>query len=347
MMCPWKAQRVRSRVFTTQAWELHFCFSSLSHKCYLPVLNCGPSAAKTEAATRLSPRPFKTGFMEQTLTKLSYFLWSALRFPLADAACPGCHGQNTYLLHRKYLVTALYRCRDCMLMFRVPKGDPEQSARFYQSAYNEGFTTDCPSREQLQAFLECGFAGTEKEYSTYIKVLQAAGVRPGMRVLDFGCSWGYGSWQLRKAGYEVLSYEVSNPRARYAETMLGCALAEPAKLDGTIDCFFSAHVLEHFDRPRDLWKLAYRTLKPDGIVATFVPNGCLDRKEVHSIWGHVHPLLIDADGLRAMAASCGFTGRCYSLPYNLAEIQSGSSGSSLRGDELVIIAQKIASFALC
>jgi hypothetical protein len=62
---------------------------------------------------------------------------------------------------------------------------------------------------------------------------------------------------------------------------------------------------------------------PDGVVATFVPNGCLERKEVHSIWGHVHPLLIDADRLRAIAASCGFTGQCYSLLYNLAEVQSG------------------------
>lgn len=283
--------------------------------------------------------------MEHIRTKLSYFLWSALRFPIADATCPGCHGQNTYLLHRKYLVTGLYRCRDCMLMFRVPKGDPEQGARFYQSDYSQGFTTDCPSREELQVLLGCGFAGTEKDYSNYIKVLQAAGVRQGMRVLDFGCSWGYGSWQLRQAGYEVLSYEVSNPRARYGETMLGCTLAELAKLDGTIDCFFSAHVLEHFDRPRDLWNTAYRTLKPDGVVATFVPNGCLERKEVHSIWGHVHPLLIDSDCLRAMASSCGFAGQCYSLPYSLAEIQSGRPGSSLQGDELAIIARKITTSA--
>lgn len=111
---------------------------------------------------------------------------------------------------------------------------------------------------------------------------------------------------------------------------------------------FSALICsEHFDRPRDLWKMAHQTLKPDGVVATFVPNDCLERKEVHSIWGHVHPLLIDADGLRAIAASCGFTSQCYSLPYNLAEVQSGCPGSSLQGDELAIIAHKITSSALC
>lgn len=67
----------------------------------------------------------------------------------------------------------------------------------------------------------------------------------------------------------------------------------------------------------------------------------------HSIWGHVHPFLIDADGLRAIAASCGFTGQCYSLPYNFAEVQSGCPGSSLQGGELAIIAHKITSSALC
>ena len=79
--------------------------------------------------------------------------------------------------------------------------------------------------------------------STYIKVLQAGGIRPGMGVLDFGCSRRYGGWQLRQAGYKVLSYEISSPRARCAQSMLGCTLVEPAKLDSTIDCFFSAHLL--------------------------------------------------------------------------------------------------------
>ncbi len=80
--------------------------------------------------------------------------------------------------------------------------------------------------KQLQVFLGCDFAGTEKERSTYLKVIQAAGIRPGMGVLDFGCSWGYGRWQLRQAGYKVLSYEISSPRSRCAESMLGCTLID-------------------------------------------------------------------------------------------------------------------------
>ncbi len=226
-------------------------------------------------------------------------------------------------------------------MFRVPKGDPEESARFYQSDYEQGFTTDCPSAEQLRALLASGFVDTEKDYSPYVQVLRAAGIRPGMRILDFGCSWGYGSWQLRQAGYEVLSYEISRPRARYAAEMLGCRLVDPTELNGAIDCFFSAHVLEHLDHPRDLWKTAHHTLKPGGIVATFVPNGSLDRAEVHSIWGKVHPLLIDADGLRFMAMSCGFDGQCFASPYDPAEIQCGLPARLLAGDELAIIARKV------
>src|ERR1043165_2018618 len=139
------------------------------------------------------------------LAKVKYFTWAASRLPFADHACPACSSLDTQFIARKYLVTSLYRCERCELMFRVPKNEPGRAERFYQQEYKQGFTSDCPVPEELSRLVACSFAGKPKDYSGYIRFLAAAGVTPGSTIYDFGCSWGYGSWQLQKAGYDVLS----------------------------------------------------------------------------------------------------------------------------------------------
>src|SRR5262245_32016192 len=71
--------------------------------------------------------------------KLSYLLWAASRFAFADSSCPDCHSQQTVLLRRKAIVTSLWRCRDCHLMFRVPKDDVGDNVRRYNEAYHSDF----------------------------------------------------------------------------------------------------------------------------------------------------------------------------------------------------------------
>ena len=49
-------------------------------------------------------------------------------------------------------------------MFRVPKPTAEECDNFYQSEYEQGFTTDCPAPDELRRLKETSFAGTEKDY---------------------------------------------------------------------------------------------------------------------------------------------------------------------------------------
>jgi hypothetical protein len=226
-------------------------------------------------------------------------------------------------------------------MFRVPKDDPDTAVSFYESEYEQGVTTDCPSSEELERLKSTRFAGTEKDYAVYISFLEAAGIRPGMSIFDFGCSWGYGSWQLSQAGYDVYSYEIAPTRARYAKTMLGCRMISPENPGRSFDCFFSAHVLEHLNYPREMWRVAREVLRPDGAVVTFLPNGNLTRPQVHKTWGKVHPLLIESSALLNMARWIDFSGTTYTSPYNLQAVSHGVQGSDLLGAELAIVAHKI------
>ena len=275
-----------------------------------------------------------------TAGKLKYLCWAVRQWPMRDKLCPFCKGDNTVLAYRKYVVTALYRCDSCGLMFRMPKGTLEGSASFYESEYSQGFTTSCPTHDELHTMKASNFKGTEKDYSRYISILKAAGILPGMRIFDFGSSWGYGSWQMQNAGYQVCSWDISQSRLDYARRNLGCHIVSPDQVKDPVDCLFGAHVLEHLDEPRSLWDLGQRILKPSGAIVLFVPNGESSNPELIHWWGRVHPLLITSQAAEAMATRTGFQAKAFSSPYDLMEIVSGEGGQHTMGDELAIIARR-------
>lgn len=236
-------------------------------------------------------------------------------------------------------------CPSCALRFRVPKDDVASAAAFYEHHYDEGFTTAMPSDAQLRQLLSTRFAGHEKDYRLYVAVLEACGIRTPATVLDFGASWGYGSWQLRSAGYEVLGYEVARTRARFATERLGVVMIDDAsRPPEPVDCFFSAHVMEHLADPNVLWRTARSALRRGGVLVAFVPNGNpdvehADRNRYHRLWGQVHPLLITPRHLVSMATRYGFAARVYSSPYPLTLIAAHAHGADLLGAELAVVAR--------
>jgi cyclopropane fatty-acyl-phospholipid synthase-like methyltransferase len=76
-----------------------------------------------------------------------------------------------------------------------------------------------PSDDALANLLANNFDG-EKSWAYYNDVLKHLGLRKGARIFDFGCSWGYGSYQMIKAGYYVLAFEIAPTRRKYAEKKL-------------------------------------------------------------------------------------------------------------------------------
>jgi SAM-dependent methyltransferase len=218
-------------------------------------------------------------------------------------ACPNCGGVHNKIVSRKYVVTSLRRCANCWLQFRAPTDDPAHNSRFYEDEYSAGFTTEMPSDADLSNLIACDFAG-EKSWAYYNAVLKYLGLGSGARVFDFGCSWGYGSFQMIKAGYSVFAFEISPTRRKYAEEKL--CVRTIANMDqattasgwaGTFDCFFSSHVLEHVPSPSRVFGFAEALLKRGGIFVSFTPNGSEGGRGSHPAWdkwwGEVHPNLID------------------------------------------------------
>ncbi len=283
------------------------------------------------------------------VTKARYLLssfWKTIQ--RRGLECPSCGGRTATAIDRKFGVTALRRCHDCRLLFRTPTTTEAENERFYQSAYRQGGTTEMPDDEQLRVLKESRFRGTSQDASSYLEVLTALGLAPGARILDFGCSWGYGAWQLQQAGYEVDGFEISRPRCDYARDKLGLpAVSDLGLLKGPYDCIFSAHVVEHVPCIRDFLKLALGLLRDNGLFVAFTPNGDHVFRQAspvvwHRFWGLVHPQLWDAEFCRAELA--GYPTLLASTPYPLDEIAAWPQARPLElrmeGCELLIAFRK-------
>ena len=97
------------------------------------------------------------------------------------------------------------------MLFRTPTDRPESNQAYYENEYVQGFTTSLPSDTALAEMKRSNFANTDKSYSYYISVLSQLGLKPGNGLFDYGCSWGYGSYQFAQAGFDVAAFEVAPP----------------------------------------------------------------------------------------------------------------------------------------
>jgi SAM-dependent methyltransferase len=182
---------------------------------------------------------------------------------------------------------------------RVPTDTPAASLDFYQDDYSQGYTTDCPGPEELKKLIASGFASSERDYSRYIALLRRLNVPSGAKVLDFGCSWGYGVYQLIAAGYRAEGFEVSGPRGRYGLEQLKVPLSNRLEdVQGPFDVILTSHVLEHLPDYGPLKSLLATRLSPGGLFINVTPNGSDEYRQAnyqsfHQLWGKVHPVLLN------------------------------------------------------
>jgi 2-polyprenyl-3-methyl-5-hydroxy-6-metoxy-1,4-benzoquinol methylase len=281
------------------------------------------------------------------LTKAMLGQFSARRFH-----CPNCGSAHHRIIDRKYVITQLRRCVDCRLMFRTPTDDKEKNPDYYEHEYSQGLTTDLPRDNELCVLIETNFRNSEKFWGYYNSVLARLGFGAGARIFDFGCSWGYGSYQMMRAGYRVTSFEIAPTRRRFATNKLGVhtidkmdrAAGNPEYL-GAFDCFFSSHVIEHVPEPDVVFRYARALLRTGGVFVSFTPNGSeparVGLRNWSNLWGEVHPNFIDVDFMdRAFHGWSRMVGTSPVDPPQFPKTPSLLRANDLSGYELFFAAMK-------
>ena len=292
--------------------------------------------------------------------KTAYLARSTAAWALGRGkACPNCGGDAASIEARKYVVTALRRCGRCDLLFRTPTDGEAFNRRFYDRFYRQGDVTALPDEARLAEMMATGFAGSSRDQTRYVDLVRALGLAPGARLFELGCSWGYGTFQFRRAGFDAIGYDVANRRRRFAAERLGVpVIHEVERIDadhplaGRFDVFFSAHVLEHVPRPSSAIALAWTLLRDGGWFLSVTPNGSAPCRaafpEWNMHWGAVHPNFIDDGFLRRAFAR---SPRLFASSASPADAIAGFVGApeaemradALDGPELTFLAQKRAA----
>jgi ubiquinone/menaquinone biosynthesis C-methylase UbiE len=101
----------------------------------------------------------------------------------------------------------------------------------------------------------------------------------GRAVLDLGCSTGFISDELNRAGAKVTGVDIDEPGLARARERFGDRIefvnADGTSLpwaDGSVDAVICNHVYEHVVDPEGVLAEVRRVLRPDGVVYLGMPN---------------------------------------------------------------------------
>ncbi|MFQ5446053.1 MAG: class I SAM-dependent methyltransferase [Saprospiraceae bacterium] len=287
--------------------------------------------------------------MLTTSQKTSYLLHCVLHY--ADkVSCPSCGSNDAVLIDRKYLVARLFECQNCKLYFRHPSDSIKENLDFYQDAYTEAddITTYLPPKEELEQLKSVNFSTTRDRSAERLKQLFQCLFEKleGVKIIDYGSSWGYLSYQFQSYGMDVESFEISVPRASFGNQSLGLNIrTHEASLRSGNDIFFSSHVIEHVPSVSKMLAVGERLLTEDGYLITICPNGSpqyrtREPRGFHAAWGKVHPSYLNVEFFKN-----NYSAKPYFIttaPFNFEKIKAWDKHSQnvdeqLTGVELLVI----------
>ena len=278
------------------------------------------------------------------------YLFDSILASGQEVRCPYCKDDHYKVIDRKYQVTRLMECGNCHLYYRFPVDKEDVNAAFYQTEYKEldRMATDLPDDATLKQEIGSGFKNTIKHGDRFLNLFtRLFPDEKFLRIVDYGCSWGYMTYQFKQAGHQVQGFEISRSRAAFGvEKMDLNILTNEQDLKGNNHIFFSSHVIEHHPDIAGMIRLAEKLLIDGGYFIAVSPNGSQPFRQgfpqaFHQAWGKVHPNYLNGDFYQHV-----FQNRPHyigSNPFNMKNIhplcQQELIIDDLSGEELLVIAK--------
>lgn len=224
------------------------------------------------------------------------------------AACNLCGSDSTLEICRKdrrWKKLNTVACAECGLMRTQPMPSESELETYYRSEYRADY--------QMASSAPPKFHTTRSLRDARARLARLSDhIRPGQRVLDFGCGSGEFLKLARDEGCSVLGIEPGDVFARYAREAHGVdVINAPWQAvdlpEGQFDLITSNHVVEHLRNPVEAIGAMARWLAPGGVLFLSVPNmRPSDRPAFERFhFAHVHGFVPET--LQAAAAKHGLT----------------------------------------
>lgn len=250
---------------------------------------------------------------QHLLTAAAFVTWAVIQRVLGQPRnCPYCASTNTKSLGHRFFFLSLLRCEECGLMFRYPKQTDAWCKYFYMRTDTSG--DELPRVEDVRRLMNQKFVGTKYSVSRLIDLFST--INRG-RLLDYGCSWGYGVWQYRDNGYDAVGFDLSKPKAMFGMSELGVPIIDDfTELESlsasSFDYVVACHVLEHLPQIDNMLRLFSRLLRAGGKLVVLVPNAdCTLAQEGNRLWPYMisreHNLALDAAWFQRNIGRYGLT----------------------------------------
>ena len=229
--------------------------------------------------------------------KLEYVVQSLIKEN--NVACPHCNSKKTTVIGKKYYITQIIECNDCLLCFMNPIYKKSVFGNLYDKLYKaEGLTTSFPSELELDRFKSNNFSNTDKDFSLAINFIKELRHREEgnkeISLLELGSSWGYFLFQASKNEINATGVEISDYRRSYGVEKLNvniCASIDDIRGE-VYDVIFTNHVLEHFTDLSTIFNSLSNALKDKGHLVIAVPHyNYYEKDNIDNIVGQVHPLV--------------------------------------------------------
>jgi len=191
-------------------------------------------------------------------------------------------------MQRKKLLIEARKCQYCSLIYRWPIYFSDEPRSFYESSYDGQQATDLPASGELQQFLEKKFRGSAWDKKHRLDFIYRL-VKCRGTFLDFGCSWGYGTYQYTNLGFNVMGLDIDQYRVNFGRLHLGLDLRSNWKefeKQTHFDVILADHTLEHIANLGETLEEFRVHSRPGTKLIVFVPNGgCKSARSLGVKWG--------------------------------------------------------------
>ena len=170
-----------------------------------------------------------------------------------------------------------YRCPDCDIAFLFPVPNEEEEARFYAQEF-EKYMQGRAGEERDWGGPEAHIASNQDQVARRMPHLEVHLARPGLRLLELGCSSGFMLLPLQERGAEVMGVE---PSGLFTSFVRSRSIPVYDSLDqfqqhsssaGNLDLITHFFLLEHVRHPASFLKQCLDQLQPTGKMFFEVPS---------------------------------------------------------------------------